>query len=465
MRSRILIFIFLPFLCSAQWWNPFSENTEDSEKIKFFLNNYYKSTESNNYIELNAYYERYLVRWYDSSHVKLDNIVSATEDYFNRYPFQKNEIQWENFTYTKIDDNNNYKINYTINHSFKKRKSDDWELTNSDIEIILGSRFKMTSIIANPKFYTKKEYFSSNFSKRLKTKRNAKYYRVISYDANTGNPIGITKDYYITGELQWEGKFVKIDKEDDSKNIMDGTARFYHKNGQLLKELYYNYGKLKDGVYKSFHDNGKIKSEYTSKNNKKEGIYKSWHDNGKKEYVSNYKDGKREGNLKRYDRYGNLEWDLNFKNDKEHGRWRTYKDGELVLDTEFNDGEQITQNNSSNYRSTNYSNSTTTITTKECRDCRGTGSCKECNDSRNPNSWSMGYVKYGGWKSEKYNRPGRIPCSTCRGNGRIDEKVDAFKKYTYRSCYVSACSSGEIKCKNYRCENGRCTTCDGLGRK
>ena len=39
----------------------------------------------------------------------------------------------------------------------------------------------------------------------------AEYYRLITFDTN-GKPLGIVKDYYITGELQWEGKMLFVDK-------------------------------------------------------------------------------------------------------------------------------------------------------------------------------------------------------------------------------------------------------------
>jgi hypothetical protein len=39
----------------------------------------------------------------------------------------------------------------------------------------------------------------------------ADYYRIITFDEN-GKPIGKVKDYYISGELQWEGYFSYVDK-------------------------------------------------------------------------------------------------------------------------------------------------------------------------------------------------------------------------------------------------------------
>lgn len=47
-------------------------------------------------------------------------------------------------------------------------------------------------------------------------KSDADYYRLITFDEK-GKPLGKVKDYYITGELQWEGYFSYVDKYDNSK--------------------------------------------------------------------------------------------------------------------------------------------------------------------------------------------------------------------------------------------------------
>lgn len=102
---------------------------------------------------------------------------------------------------------------------------------------------------------------------------------------------------------------------------------------------------------------------------------------------------------------------------------------------------------------------------KECRKCKATGDCQKCNNSRDQSKWKIGYVEYKGWQWDNYNIPGKTPCTTCGGNGRVDEKVDSRKNYTWKKCYVGTCNGGKINCRETWCENGRCTKCDGRGRK
>jgi antitoxin component YwqK of YwqJK toxin-antitoxin module len=55
-------------------------------------------------------------------------------------------------------------------------------------------------------------------------------------------------------------------------------------------------------VVRTYHDDEqtKVREEYFEINGKKEGIYKSYHENGKLEEICNYIDGKKEGEYKYY---------------------------------------------------------------------------------------------------------------------------------------------------------------------
>ncbi|SFE41726.1 trypsin-like peptidase domain-containing protein [Thermoflexibacter ruber] len=109
-----------------------------------------------------------------------------------------------------------------------------------------------------------REYFDMDWN-RLKDKKGAAYYREIGY-SKEGQPEGVVKDYQINGELQWEGRFTKVDSLDDKLNILDGKCTWYYPNGRKQKEVDYKEG-VYDGEYKEYYDTGKLRYEAVFKNN------------------------------------------------------------------------------------------------------------------------------------------------------------------------------------------------------
>jgi len=78
--------------------------------------------------------------------------------------------------------------------------------------------------------------------------------------------------------------------------VENGEQIYYHKNGGVeMRGMMKN--NQRDGLWKSFYENGSPWSETTFKEGKKEGKTTTWYENGKK----------------RYDGF--------FKNDMESGRW------------------------------------------------------------------------------------------------------------------------------------------------
>ena len=68
------------------------------------------------------------------------------------------------------------------------------------------------------------------------TKSQAAYYREFNYDQN-GKPKGVVKDYYITGELQFEGQMTTVNPD-----TLNGRCTWYYKNGQKSQEVVYKSG-------------------------------------------------------------------------------------------------------------------------------------------------------------------------------------------------------------------------------
>ena len=122
---------------------------------------------------------------------------------------------------------------------------------------------------------------------------DAEYYRIISFDENR-QPIGKVKDYYITGELQWEGFFSYVDKYDNNKDINEGLSIWYYKNGNKSRESNFVNGK-EDGLTKFWYENGRLMSEIIYSNGVLDGIWNNYYKNGEVSEQFNFTNGKLEG--------------------------------------------------------------------------------------------------------------------------------------------------------------------------
>jgi len=69
-------------------------------------------------------------------------------------------------------------------------------------------------------------------------KKIAQYYRLISYE--DGKPLGFTKDFYLSGKIQWEGQLLT----DQPEEVFDGKNIWYYENGNIQQLAYYSQGKL-----------------------------------------------------------------------------------------------------------------------------------------------------------------------------------------------------------------------------
>lgn len=92
------------------------------------------------------------------------------------------------------------------------------------------------------------EYYDNNGAPT--TEGNATVYREIVYNKH-GQLEGIVKEYWVTGELLFEGKLKSVNPD-----ILYGLCTWYYKNGQRRKEGTYNNGVL-EGRLKSWSKDGK----------------------------------------------------------------------------------------------------------------------------------------------------------------------------------------------------------------
>ena len=68
------------------------------------------------------------------------------------------------------------------------------------------------------------------------------------------------------------------------------------------------------GVYYAWHENGKLKYEYNTKDGKCHGLCRIWYDNGQLCYEENSKNGKLHGLKRRWFDDGRLCYKSNYKN-------------------------------------------------------------------------------------------------------------------------------------------------------
>ena len=84
----------------------------------------------------------------------------------------------------------------------------------------------------------------------------ATYYRVIEVKDNP-NVRGSLRDYFITGELQTEGGYLSIDRNDDKNSVFDGEITMYYKNGLVQSHVTKRNGKA-EGIYTEFNETGDL---------------------------------------------------------------------------------------------------------------------------------------------------------------------------------------------------------------
>ncbi|WP_300286592.1 hypothetical protein [uncultured Alistipes sp.] len=119
----------------------------------------------------------------------------------------------------------------------------------------------------------------------------ATYYRVIACPDSTHAPRQF-RNYYMTGELQVEGRYIRIDRDDDLRSVFDGEWTHYYKSG-------------------------KVEQKGTRVNGKQEG-----------EYV-------------RYDENGLVLLHTYFRNDELHGVCTRFTEDGLCIQTEYADGKPV----------------------------------------------------------------------------------------------------------------------------
>jgi S1-C subfamily serine protease len=166
-------------------------------------------------------------------------------------------------------------------------------LTKDTIHIAYGSSVERSLKLPNcspelnkelTEYYNKKWYRCSQ--------SEAAYYRKITYrDAHT--PIGLVRDYYISGTPYREMNLLYVDcKEIYMDFIGEGTYQHYHPNGNLQFETYVNHRGDFEGRTLTYHENGNYRQIGTyNDTGEEDGNWAYFDEQGKLISFEMYEDG------------------------------------------------------------------------------------------------------------------------------------------------------------------------------
>jgi antitoxin component YwqK of YwqJK toxin-antitoxin module/tetratricopeptide (TPR) repeat protein len=104
--------------------------------------------------------------------------------------------------------------------------------------------------------------------------------------------------YLPDGSVEYKARLVK-------GKIQDPVVRVMREGNILATEIHFANGE-RDGVTKSYYDNGKLSDETTYRSGKREGRSVSYHANGQVHYILNYRDDKLDGPYQEFDENGKL---------------------------------------------------------------------------------------------------------------------------------------------------------------
>jgi len=96
---------------------------------------------------------------------------------------------------------------------------------------------------------------------------------------------------------------------------------------------------IKNGLYRSWFENGKLQYEIHYLDDKKHGMQKSFFSNGKQELEENYLFGKLNGKKKNWTISGNLELEVDFVDGKQYGKFIRYREsGKIHHEISYENG-------------------------------------------------------------------------------------------------------------------------------
>ncbi|MBI1838118.1 MAG: TonB family protein [Flavobacteriia bacterium] len=142
-------------------------------------------------------------------------------------------------------------------------------------------RFLVLLIVSNFAFRSFSQdttliYLDQNWKKCKKS--NAAYYRKLFNENN----FWYAHDFYISGELQMTGRYVK-----KNLKIKDGDFTYYFEDGHKWYQISYKEN-LRNGKYQSWYENGSLKNKGEYLKDNKEGNWEEFYKDGKLRSNTNY---------------------------------------------------------------------------------------------------------------------------------------------------------------------------------
>lgn len=193
----------------------------------------------------------------------------------------------------------------------------------------------------NRKVVAWKDYFDTGQLKRIYSFKNE------------GQPTGIEKAYYKSGNLLSETKRAKngdlikkrfhkngnlhvayslIQSKDKKKFIITGIYQQYYENGVLKIESLYSEGKL-SGLWTQYYETGEKEWEVAYLNGYKQGVYKKFYKSGQLMLEGTCFNGFKFGKEKRYDEKGNALWKGSYLKNDFDGKWVQYDSSGIEITT------------------------------------------------------------------------------------------------------------------------------------
>ena len=168
------------------------------------------------------------------------------------------------------------------------------------------------------------------------------------------------ESHYLDGKrdgkwIFWFESGVKVTEVNYVRGKRHGLSTNWHPNGKKAREAtfrqdrmsqpwtYWNEkGRLRHGVERTLHKNGKVKREEHYSKGKRHGTRTRWHENGNKQSEENYKDSRPHGNSSRWFRNGQKQTVIGWKDGERHGRhcsW--YMNGWKKSELRFHEGKLV----------------------------------------------------------------------------------------------------------------------------
>lgn len=141
--------------------------------------------------------------------------------------------------------------------------------------LFIATAFCSASLLAQHK--TDTIYYDSGWNV-VDDSKSAEYFRIAEEPRAPGRSAPY-KDYYITGELQSEGRYLSIHKSDDSKSVFEGECVNYYKDGSVRYKRTYTNGKL-NGRASIFEPEGLVILDCCFLEGELHGLYTKFSEDG-----------------------------------------------------------------------------------------------------------------------------------------------------------------------------------------